>query len=110
MIIATRVLKIQDVNLTVDVPIDVYAPERKGADWICRFHIGWPNNKIEQWGMGGDGIDAVFRALQMIGALLYTSTYHQQRRLFWIEPGTGYGFPVPNNIRDMLEGIDIRAV
>jgi hypothetical protein len=24
----------------------------------------------------------------------------------WLEPGRGYGFPVPNNIRDLLVGDD----
>ena len=26
----------------------------------------------------------------------------------WLEPGRGYGFPVPDNIRDLLVGDDKR--
>src|SRR5262245_34880312 len=102
MIIGARSLKIKDGNSTIDVPIKIHAPEQNKGDWICRFEIDWPDKKIEQWGTGGDGIDAILRALQMIGALLYSSGHHEQRRLYWLEPGAGFGFPVTNNLRDIL--------
>jgi hypothetical protein len=56
-------------------------------------------------------MQAVLLALQMIGAVLYTSDYHKSGKLFWEKPGRGYGFPVPSNLQDMLIGDDkIRSV
>jgi hypothetical protein len=108
MIIGTRNIKIRNATGHIDVPINVFAPERRGTDYICRFEINWPKEKIEQWGTGGDGIEAVFHAFRMIGALLYASDYHRQGRLHWLEPGAGFGFPVTKNMRDILEGDDKR--
>jgi hypothetical protein len=42
----------------------------------------------------------------MIGADLYTSTYHKRGLLSYIAPGKGYGFPVPATIRDLYVGED----
>lgn len=108
MIIGTRNITIRSGNGGINVPINVYAPVRNNTDWICRFDITWPNEKIEQWGTGEDGIEAIFHALKMIGALLYASDYHRQGRLHWLAPGAGFGFPVAKNIRDILEGDDKR--
>jgi hypothetical protein len=108
MIIGTRTLKLEKNNSTSNVAVRVYSPEQREEDWICRFEIDWPDGKVAQWGTGDDGIDAIFRALQMIGALLYASASHQQGKLSWLETGAGFGFPVPKNIRDLLEGDDKR--
>lgn len=42
----------------------------------------------------------------MIGADLYTSTYHQEGSLRAYDSEEGYGFPVPNSLRDRLIGVD----
>ncbi len=47
-------------------------------------------------------------ALQKIGATLYASEYHKAGLLMWEKPGNGYGFPLPQNARDWLEGDDAR--
>ena len=57
---------------------------------------------------GVDAVQALLFALQMIGAEVYTSSQHQSGRLEWLERGRGYGFPVPDNIRDLLVGDDKR--
>ncbi len=45
----------------------------------------------------------------MIGADLYTSSYHRNGELQSLGDGwTGYGFPVPYNLRDALIGEDAR--
>jgi hypothetical protein len=44
--------------------------------------------------------------LQIIGAHIYTSDYHKQGRLRAYEHEVGYGFPIPDNLRDMLIGVD----
>jgi hypothetical protein len=55
---------------------------------------------------GVDDVQAIAIALQMIGAFLYASDHHASGKLVWLEAGKGYGFPVPNNLRDMLIGDD----
>jgi hypothetical protein len=47
-------------------------------------------------------------ALQMIGVEIYASRHHESGRLHWLAAGGGYGFPVSNNARDLLEGDDAR--
>jgi hypothetical protein len=42
----------------------------------------------------------------MIGAHLYFSDYHKTGCLYFEKQGSGYGFPVPKNARDMLIGDD----
>ena len=108
MIIATRTLTVQDNGIDRDIPIRIYSPERAAVDWICRFDIGWPEGKAERWGAGVDAVQALLMAMQMIGAEVYTSAYHESGRLSWLAAGTGYGFPVTNNMRDLLVGDDER--
>jgi hypothetical protein len=103
MIIATRSLKSRDRGT---IPVSIHAPEKSTIDWICRFEIGWPNGKVERWGAGVDSVQAMLSALQMIGAELYTSDLHKSDALTWLSPSRGYGFPVPQNIRDLLVGDD----
>ena len=43
----------------------------------------------------------------MIGITLYTSSYHRLVQIFFEMEGSGYGFPVPTNARDMLIGDDL---
>ncbi len=59
---------------------------------------------MEAWGI--DSVQAILLAFQMIGADLYTSSYHKSGQLIFQEPGQGYGFPVPENLRDLLIGND----
>ncbi len=85
------------------------SPERdKSGAWSCKYEIDWPDGKHEMAAWGTDSVQAIFVAYQMIGSELYTSDYHKAGQLFFEAPGQGYGFPVPNNIRDLLEGDDAR--
>ena len=104
MIIATRHLVLRDQTRTIDIPIRIHAPETAKVDWICRFDIGWPEGRAERWGAGVDTVQALLFTLQMIGAEVYASSEHKSGRLDWLEPGRGYGFPVPRNIQDLLVG------
>ena len=63
-------------------------------------------NTWERRAVGIDAIQSLQLALRMIGTELYASEYHKAGRLVWLKPGSGYGFPVPNIIRDMLVGED----
>jgi hypothetical protein len=76
---------------------------------ICRFEIAWPDGTLAQWAGGVDAVQALVHALQIIGALLYTSDAHKRGVLYLDEPGRGYGFPVPHGIRDLLEGDDAKC-
>jgi hypothetical protein len=55
---------------------------------------------------GEDAMQALELAMKMIGALIYTSDHHEAGNLTWLEAGKGYGFPVPNALRDLLVGDD----
>jgi len=106
MIIATRTLVVRDNNRSIDLPVRIHAPEKAGAEWICRFEIEWPEGRVERWGAGVDAVQALWIALQMIGTEIYTSQKHEAGQVAWLEPGRGYGLPVPNNMRDLLVGDD----
>ena len=106
--IASRTLEIVQNGSKVEVAIRIFAPERAKVDWVCRFEIDWPGAKLERAAAGVDAVQALVLALQMIGSQIYTSDYHASGRLVWLERGRGYGFPVPNTLRDMLIGDDAR--
>jgi hypothetical protein len=106
MIVATRILKLRDPRGDIDIPIRIFAPEKLEIDWVCRFDIDWPDEKLTRIAVGIDAIQALELALKLIGAQIYTSDYHQAGKLEWFGRGQGYGFPVPNGIRDLLVGDD----
>jgi hypothetical protein len=104
--IATRMLKIKDGCETRDLPVRIFAPESDDRAWSCRYEIDWPEGLQVMNASGIDSVQALVLALYMIGAELYSSSYHKSGRLMFDEPGQGYGFPVPNSLRDLLIGND----
>jgi hypothetical protein len=106
MVIATRVLKLRQGPSEIPVPIRIFAPEQREIDWACRFEIDWPDETVGLDAMGVDAVQALELAMKMIGAFLYTTDHHASGNLTWQAPGQGYGFPVPNTIRDLLVGED----
>jgi len=105
MLTMTRNLCLTD-EPTILIPVQVFTPVQEDTDWSCSFSIGWPDRKLERYVFGIDAIQSLELALRMIGTELYTSEYHKAGRLMWLKPGGGYGFPVPNIIRDTLIGED----
>jgi hypothetical protein len=105
MTILTRRLHDRD-DPAVEIPVHVFPPMQIDGSWWCRFTIGWPAGECARAAGGCDAIQALDLALRMIGTQLYTSDLHGQGRLMWLQPGTGYGFPVPQGIRDLLIGDD----
>jgi len=106
MLIATRVLRLRRSIGVTEIPVRIFAPEQQDIDWTCRFEVEWPDGI---WTMAAGGVDAVQAlelALKLIGAQLYASDHHRSGNLMWQEAGKGYGFPVPNGIRDLLVGDD----
>jgi len=57
---------------------------------------------------GADSMQAIVLALQMIGAGIYSSSYHEQGKLFWESGRKGYGFPVMSSYRDLMQGDDLK--
>jgi hypothetical protein len=107
-IIASRTLKLRQGDVDIDVPVRIYAPEHKGVDWSCSYAIDWPEGTRKFTIYGIDSVQAIELALKMIGSEIYTSEYHKAKMLTWEKPGKGYGFPVPQNMRDLLEGDDAK--
>lgn len=106
MLIATRVLTLRRTTGDIEIPIRIFAPRQETTDWSCKFEVDWPDGA---WTMAAGGVDAVQAfelALKMIGAQIYASDHHASGNLVWLEPGKGYGFPVPSGIRDLLVGDD----
>lgn len=104
MLIATRVLKLREVSDTVDIAVRLFAPEEDAGAWFCRFEIDWPE-ALPVKGIA-DSVQALVLAPQMVGADIYTSTYHQSGGLKHEAPGKGYGFPVPASLRDLRQDND----
>lgn len=107
MRMATRVLDLKTPQGLVELPIHIHVPEEANGSWGCRYEIGWPGEPTNRTAWGADSVQAIILALQMIGTDLYTSGYHKAGELSSAE-GSGYGFPVPANLRDMLIGDDAK--
>ena len=108
MLIASRTLTLRTDQGDKQVPIRIFAPvqhdPKNPRAWSCRFEIDWPDKRKAMEGSGVDSVQALEMALSLIGTIIYTSSYHQAGDLFWEAPRQGYGFPVPQNIRDLLIG------
>jgi hypothetical protein len=109
MEIATRTITLRDSGRDIDIPIRVLAPvQREARAWSCHYEIDWPEGKEARDIWGYDSVQAILLTFQAIGADIYTSSYHKSGNLFCERFGDGYGFPVPNNMRDLLEGDDTK--
>lgn len=108
MIIAFRTLTFAplDGGPDVAIPIRMYSPEDDRGAWKCRFEIDWPHGQLSAYGAGVDEFQAIELSMQRIGMEIYNSSYHESGRLWFTQPGQGYCFPVPYNLRDELIGDD----
>lgn len=106
MIIAFRTLKLTSA-IARDIRIDIFQPEEKNGAWTCRYVIGWPDQPWESSASGQDSIQALICTLQKIGCELYASEANKSGHLSW-DNWQGFGFPVPQNARDVLIGDDAR--
>jgi hypothetical protein len=104
--IAGRVLIMKVGGRELEVPIAIYAPVDKGDHWRCAFEIGWPDKPKLGAGNGIDAAQALLIALKFIGTELYTSKAHAAGKLKCPGLRAGYGFPLPQTIRDLAEGED----
>lgn len=91
------------------VAVRLHAPVRKSpAEWTCAYEIDWPEGLRTMRAHGFDAVQALVIAMQMIAAELYVSAYHEAGQLAFGSPGSGYGFPLPANVRDLAVGEDAR--
>jgi hypothetical protein len=104
--IAQRSVYLKSEDGDVEIPVRIFAPEKSDRSWKCRYTIGWPEGEFENAIFGEDSMQALILTTQIIGVHLYTSDHHKSGKLYSGEPGGGYGFPVPNGSRDLLEGDD----
>lgn len=109
MIIATRVLKLRRPEGYIEFPVHIFAPKQKGEAWSGRVEIGWPGTP-QPIDVNGcvDAVHVIETSMRLIGAVLYASMPHSTGDLVWQEPGNGYGFPVLEDMREVLQGEDKR--
>ena len=108
MLIATRILKLRGKGGEIELPVRIHAPERDEVAIGCKCEIDWPGRPETRTIYGHDEVQAIQLALMFIGATIYNSDEHKAGSLSWIEPGRGYGFPVPTTMRDQLTGDDAK--
>lgn len=88
--------------------VRIFRPMVAQASWECPWQIEWPDRTRTNSGHGVDSMQAVLHAMQMVGSELYASEEHRSGHLTWKEGYSGYGFPVPARIRDLLLRDDAR--
>ena len=104
----TRILKLRSNGREDDVVIDIQWPELRANSWFADWRIRFPERERKGSAGGTDAIQAVDGALKLIGAELYASDEHKAGSLTWGDDWSGYGFPVPSNMRDMMTGDDAK--
>jgi hypothetical protein len=106
--IAVRQYSLVESGERSDVTVRLFQPEPDPdeSNYRCRFRIEWPSDTKEIYAYGVDAIQALILALKMLGATINTSQAVKEGRLVWLEPGGGFGLPVPRNIEDILQGDD----
>ena len=109
MLIASRILTLVNGADKVAISIRVFAPEKsRTGSWFCRYEVDWPGESHKMKMGGADSVQALVAALYAIGAEIYSSSYHNEGRLYLDKPGEGYGFPVAPTLRDLLRGDDAK--
>jgi hypothetical protein len=108
MMIASRILTLKEGDRDIAITVGIFAPKHDGDAWSCTYEIDWPEGQQSMTAWGFDSVQALVVALQMIGADVYSSSYHKSGRLMLEAPGKGYGFPVVSSLRDLLEGDDAK--
>jgi hypothetical protein len=88
------------------VTLLLWAPRpHDGGDWECPFRIvGLERHERVRVGIGVDGFQALFLAMTMMAALLYTSREYEEGRLLF-DPEAGKRsllLPAHESISDLL--------
>ncbi len=109
-LIAKRTLIASEAGARVFVEVRIYQPQTQesGLDWSCDYEIAWESILRRNTVSGVDAIQALYLALQAIGAELYAGRPSALSGLTWLESDQGFGFPLPSNLRDLAVGEDKR--
>lgn len=103
-----RVLRLRNGPGYADVVVSIFWPEQRENSWFSDWTISWPDRERKGSAGGADAIQALLVALNIVGTELHCSAEHQAGRLNWADDWSGYGFPVPNGMRDALTGDDAK--
>jgi hypothetical protein len=107
MLIATRQLSVRVEDDDVALEVRLFKPISENGAWSCPYEIDWPSGTRRSRAVGADAVQAILLAFQKIGTELYMSDYHKNGQLSRAHASSGYGFPVPRNVRDILVGEDL---
>ncbi|WP_106337556.1 DUF6968 family protein [Alsobacter soli] len=110
MIILTHRLRLQSPQGERAIEIAIHQPEPDDRCWTCAYSIGWPDRTRKSQAYGLDALQALVMALQKIGSEIYTSDHHRSGSLRAEGDERGYGFPVPQGLKDMVIGSDADLV
>ncbi|HLY06056.1 MAG TPA: hypothetical protein VKR31_09935 [Rhizomicrobium sp.] len=102
-VIAMRELTL-DGNRKVEVRIGKPQRSPHRDEWFCPQQISGIRSGRVKHMTGGDSVQALVLTLSMVGAELYCSEEYEAGRLTWDWGAVkgDLGFPVPENIRDVL--------
>src|SRR4051794_10421968 len=109
MVILKHRLRLMQHDGESFVEIVVHRPEPKDRSWTCDYAIAWPEGVWRSRGTGHDALQALVLTLQKIGTEIYMSPYHAAGQLSVEGAEGGYGFPVPQSLRDLLVGADAKS-
>lgn len=108
MVIAERTLKFRDPAKDVPIAVKIHQPVLMDQDWACTYEICWPNRIRKADIYGVDSMQALILALYAVGSDIYSSDEHKSGNLRWGDSESGYGFPLPQIIRDLMIGGDTK--
>ncbi|CAN5468602.1 hypothetical protein BH11PSE4_BH11PSE4_14040 [soil metagenome] len=103
-----RILRLRNGTGYAEVVVQILWPEQRKNSWFSDWTIRWPDRERKGSAGGADAIQALIAALKMVGTELNCSPEHEAKRLSWANDWIGYGFPVPNVMRDALRGDDAK--
>lgn len=109
MIILSHMLFLRRGAEEKQIPIHIHMPVFDEKSWACDYEIGWPEGNAVSAAHGIDALQALMMTLQKIGTEIYTSSYHRSGQLSAYRTSKGYGFPVPQSLRQHLVGVDAQS-
>ncbi|RAK51460.1 DUF6968 family protein [Phenylobacterium deserti] len=86
------------------VRLQIFPPQPDGQDWRCDYEIEGLSGEGQGHGMGVDGLQALYNALQGAHIKLLMSEHGRTGRLTWLEQ-TDLTLPLPA----YLTADDVRA-
>lgn len=105
-VIATRKFHRLDggAEVTVELHRPIFVTE---GEYRCAYGIfGLTPKPLTGATSGIDAFQAILLTIRTIGTAIYTSEEAKSGTLFWLEPGGGFGLPLPNSLLDLYQGDD----